>query len=97
MPAAKAITGSSNTSGALLLGSAIPTTNDAEYGGPAPANHGRRHPEPGNYTPANSEEPSIPWERRFSGACAHPIPSASTRNSKSPAVGQGSLSTTTQV
>lgn len=53
-------TASSNTSGALHSASATPTTNDAEYGGPAPANHGRRHPGPGNYTPANSVEPGNP-------------------------------------
>jgi hypothetical protein len=33
------------------------TTNDAEYGGPAPASHGRRHSGPDNYAPAKSVEP----------------------------------------
>lgn len=32
--------------------------NAAEYGGPAPANNGERHPEPDSYTPAKSEEPA---------------------------------------
>ncbi len=57
MPAVKAVTASSNTSGASLSDSATPTINDAEYGGPASANHGRRQPGPGNYTLANSGEP----------------------------------------
>jgi hypothetical protein len=35
------------------------TTNDAEYGGPAPASHGRRHSGPDNYAPAKSVEPDI--------------------------------------
>jgi hypothetical protein len=45
---AKDATASSSTSGASRSDSAIPTTSAAEYGGPAPANHGERHPEPGS-------------------------------------------------
>jgi hypothetical protein len=50
-------TGSSNTSAASRSASATPTTSAAEYGGPAPANHGRRHPGPDSSSPAKSEEP----------------------------------------
>jgi hypothetical protein len=33
--------------------------NAAEYGGPAPANHGERHPAPDSCAPVNSDEPLI--------------------------------------
>jgi transposase len=45
-------------------GSERPRISVAGYGGPAPANHGERHPAPGNYAPANSVEPENAELRR---------------------------------
>jgi len=57
-PAAKASTGSSNTSAVSPSGFATRPTNDAGYDGPAPATPGRCHPGSGRYAPVNSEEPA---------------------------------------
>jgi hypothetical protein len=54
--------GSSNTSVGSRSDSEHQQTNAAEYGGPAPANHGERHPKPGS-APVKSEE-----RRNFFGA-----------------------------
>jgi hypothetical protein len=55
--AVRATTESSNTSVGSPSDSEHQRINAAGYGGPAPANHGERHPVPDSSAPANSEEP----------------------------------------
>src|ERR1700682_1792039 len=57
MRAVRATTASSNTSVGSRAGFERLRINAAGYGGPALANHGERHPWPGNCAPAKSEEP----------------------------------------
>src|ERR1700694_493988 len=57
MRAVRATTASSNTSVGSRSGFERLRINAAGYGGPALANHGERHPWPGNCAPAKSEEP----------------------------------------